>query len=92
MCRHGGVPGVEPVAAELERRALADPEPDDVAVELAGCLDVVAEHEHVLHLGDSHVGLTTADTGAPFPVGAPRNRYAEWSSSGFSRSSLAGPS
>ena len=84
---------VQPVARKLERGPLAHLEPDDVAVEVAGVVDVVAEHEHVLDRGDRHVGRGSAPATAERPPRRclPRNRYADWSSSGFSRSSLAIP-
>ncbi len=90
---HRGRAGVQPVSAELERRAVADLEAEHVAVEVARALDVVGEHEHVLDPTDRHAGRGSAPATAcslPEPL-RPRNRYADWSRSGFSRNSLAKP-
>ena len=51
---------VQPEAGELERRPRPDLQSDDGRVELAAGVDVVAEHQHVLHLGDAHAGWAPA--------------------------------
>ena len=53
----GPATGVQPVAGEVKRRALAAVQAERALVEVGGALDVVAEHEHVLKLGDGHLRL-----------------------------------
>ena len=48
---------VQPVARKLQVGTRAHVKPDGLAVEIASRLDVVAEHEYVLHLHYSSVGL-----------------------------------
>jgi hypothetical protein len=56
----GNAADVQPVARERQRRALADLHAEQVAVEVPGRVDVVAEHQQVLESPQRHRSMLPA--------------------------------